>query len=78
MSREILARRDFAADQRAVALAPLPPRLTGSALRRALVGFGGPVPLRLGERVLAGRRLYSAAWLDAVQTQEAGGSDAVV
>jgi hypothetical protein len=43
----------------------LPVRLTGLDLRESLARFGAQATIRLGpgERMIGGRRYYSAAWL---------------
>jgi hypothetical protein len=62
MSMTILRRRE----PEPFEIPPLPVRLSGQDLRGGLARFCAPVTIRLGpgERVIAGRVYYSAAWLD--------------
>jgi hypothetical protein len=61
MSRTILRRRR----PEPLEIPRLPVRLSGTDLRRRLTRFGQPATTRLGpgERMIAGRVFYSAAWL---------------
>jgi hypothetical protein len=63
MRKTILRRRE----RESFEIPPLPVRLSGQDLRGGLARFRPPATIRLGpgERIIGGRVLYSAAWLDA-------------